>query len=260
MVQQRQRRVRSVTTRRPNGLATPLMFISSCAVLPACQTTGDHEPSAHSRGRIDLYRAICDGNARCETFDDTYADFFGAHVGLADCRDDQTAFVYGSRVGEESWSVTALRTFEWEAEVRFGGVFPSEGHVATNLGCSDVHFQFHSPFLAMQVDSDEFDWARPASGNVFIPLHGSATVDHEFAATARLDGRADAPEPRVTVTIDEPHAAASRYAGLGPGDGFQWGRRLATVVRVVAPEDGIVAVTGWVEICLATVGGSACSH
>jgi hypothetical protein len=235
---------------KPIRIAILLMLTSGVAATAACRTHGDRtgETGSANRGRVDLSVALCDGKSPCEDFDFRSPEMFlHAHVSLTDCFPDQTALLFGA------WSVedAGARPFEWQAEVRLGGVFPSIGHVSTNLGCTDEYTQMHSPDIGLAIDPDGFAWAKLAGEDVFIPFRGTATVDHDFHATAVVDAAGAAAAPRVTVSVDGPDAPPTRQAGLGPGDSFAWGSYRAVVVRVVAPQDGLLGAIGWVEIALA---------
>jgi hypothetical protein len=134
--------------------------------------------------------------------------------------------------------------------VRFGGVFPAFNRVGTNLGCFDEHPPAHTPDVGVRVDPDGFSWAKLEGDDVFIPLRGKATLDHVLVAKARLDTGDAALVPRVTVSVEGSGASPLAYPGLGPGDSFPWGGRRAAVVRIVAPEEGLIGAIGWVEIHL----------
>jgi hypothetical protein len=234
---------------KPIRIAILLMLASAVAATAACRTHGDRtgEEGSASGGRVDLSVALCDGKSPCEDFDFLSPEMFlHAHVSLTDCFPNQTALLFGA------WSVrdAGSRPFEWQAEVRLGGVFPSIGHVSTNLGCTDEYTQMHSPDVGLAIDPDGFAWAKLAGQDVFIPFRGTATVDGDFHATAEFDAADAAAAPRVTVSVDGPDAPPTRHADLGRGDSFAWSSYRAVVVRVVAPQDGLLGVIGWVEIRL----------
>jgi hypothetical protein len=234
-----------------------LWWASIFGAVAAChpeESVGGPDPtrrdggSARRPGEVDLTRALCDGNSVCEDFGMEEV-FFGDVIALDDCVANRTALLRGSWLVEDA----ASRPFEWEAEVRVGGVFPTRDHVATNTSCVDAHWQAHSPDVGLAFDPPGFAWARLEGDNVFIPLRGKATIDHDFHATAVLDGSDAASTPHVNVTVVGPEGSPTEKGGLGYGDRFPWGKRRATVVRVVAPQAGLLGAIGWVEINLADV-------
>ena len=120
-------------------------------------------------------------------------------------------------------------------------------HVGVELGCSDEHPPLHSPDVGVALDPDGFAWARLEVGDVFIPIHGKATLDGRFAATASLDNPGVPSSPRITVTTTGPGAPQTSHGGLGPGDTFLWGVDRARLVRVVPAREGLLGPIGWVE-------------
>ena len=85
---------------------------------------------------------------------------------------------------------------------------------------------------------------------VFIPFDGEATIDHDFHAKARLDGRDDVSAARVTISVVGSDSARTEHHGVGSGDTFPWGSYRAFVVRVVEPQDGRLGAIGWIQIKL----------
>jgi hypothetical protein len=247
-----------MTPANPVGTWSSLWWAAIFGLVAAChgdETVGGHVgPKGSGRtvlrpGEVDLYRAFCDGNSVCEDFDDHGEAFFGDAMKVVDCVANQTVLLAGWWLVEDA----ASRPFEWEAEVRIGGVFPTRGHVATNTFCVDEHWQMHSPDVGVAFDPNGFAWARLEGEDVFIPLRGKATIDHEFHATAVVDPSDAASALHVRVTVEGPDASRAFSGDLGHGDSFQWGTRRATVVRVVAPEAGLLGPIGWVEIRLADI-------
>jgi hypothetical protein len=236
---------------KPIQMLTLLVLTPNAAAMAACHGHGDREQETTSvvdaSHPVTLYDFVCDGKRYCHDFDYRHPDpFLGASIGVTECKAKQTAVLFGF------WSVqdASSRPFEWSAEVRFGGVFPSLGHVGTNMGCGNEHPQALSPEAIVAADPDGFAWAMLDGDDVFIPLRGEATIDHAVHATAVLDGTDSASAPRVTVSTEEPPAPPSAHRGLGLRDSFPWGGHRATVVRVVAPQDGVLGAIGWVEVSL----------
>jgi hypothetical protein len=224
-------------------------LISATMVVTACHA-GDDERRARARltdpaYQVDLFKVLCDGGTYCDDFDRTHPSMTALHLELADCMASETAVLFGS------WSVGSDSSrFGWEAEVRYGGVFPTFHRVGTNLGCFDEHPPAHTPDVGVRVDPDGYEWAKLEGDDVFIPFRGKATLDNAFAARVALDVGAPGPVPRVTVSLEGPDASLTSVANLGPGDTFSWGGHRARIVRVVAPQEGLVGAIGWVEIAL----------
>jgi len=235
---------------KPIRLVTVLALTSSLATTMACRGQGDRSADAGTAPpavQVDLYQTLCDGSRFCDDVDYRHPDlFFGAHVGVTSCAPDQRSVLFGS------WSVgdAESRPFEWEAEVRPGGVFPSLGHVGTTLGCGNEHPQAPSPEVEVAMDPAGFAWAKLEGDDVFIPMRGTATIDHEFPARAVIAPADDGSAPRATVSVEGPDASAARHGDLGPGDSFPWGDHRAAVVRIVAPQDTLLGAIGWVEVHL----------
>jgi hypothetical protein len=236
------------------SIRIPLFLIVATTLVAPVGCRRHHEPRDEGAGEpADLYLAICTGKRVCDDFDSREpARFFDAFVGITDCVKDAGA-LFGSWQIEDADS----RPFEWKANVRRGGVFPSLGHTATNLGCGFYRPQAPLANGAVALDPDGFAWAKLERDDVFIPLGGEATIRHEFHATASLDQPGDASIPRTTVSVEGSRAARTVYAGLGRGDRFPWGKDGATVVRVVGPQSGVLGAIGWVEIELTAADLSA---
>jgi hypothetical protein len=221
------------------------------ATTSACRREGGRNGEARTDASaggepVDLYHAICDGKRLCDDFDSLHPErFFDAIVGITDCSNG-VGVLFGSWQVEDADS----RPFEWKADVRRGGVFPSLGHVATGLGCWFYRPQAPLASVIVALDPEGFGWVKLQGDDVFIPFHGEATIDHDFHATAKVEERGDASTLRVTVSVKGPHDERSVYRGLGAGDVFPWGLDRARVVRVVEPTDGVLGTIGWVEIDL----------
>ncbi len=236
-----------------------LLLVCTLAVSGAlgCHGSGDRRPDGGSTNPsppIDLFRALCDGATICDDFDRVGPmRYFDASIGIVDCLTNDGAALYGS------WSLDDAdsRSFEWAADVRYGGFFPMLGHIGVDVGCGDEHPQVHSPDVGVAFDPDGFDWARLEAGDVFIPIHGKATLDARFAATASLDDPGVPSSLRITVTTMGPEAPQTSHGGLRPGDTFLWGVARARVVRVVPAQDGLLGPIGWVEIALSDPGAPA---
>jgi hypothetical protein len=224
--------------------------LSASMVLTACRTRNDERrqraPLGDPAYQVDLFKVLCDGGAYCDDFDRTHPSMTDLHLELADCLTGETAVLSGS------WPVASPDSvlFAWEAEVRYGGVFPAFHRVGANLGCFDEHPPAHTPDVGVRVDPDGFEWAKLQRDDVFIPFRGRATLDHASSARARLDTGTLGSVPSVTVTVDGPDASLGAFLGLAPGDSFSWGRHRAAIVRVVAPQEELVGTIGWVEIRL----------
>jgi hypothetical protein len=142
------------------------------------------------------------------------------------------------------------RLFEWKAAARIGGVIPLQGVVVAPLGCSEHGpGSYPYPIAGLIIAPDGFADAALARGNVFIPLDGEASFDHDLRATAvvRTETR-DAAGPLVTVSIDKAPGRTDVHEGLRVGDAFAWGDRRGTIVRVVEPQGGKFGAIGWVEV------------
>jgi hypothetical protein len=234
---------------KPIPLAILLMCIPGVTAALGCRRSGDRRQDADSTSpsdSIDLVVALCDGASICEDFDRVGPfRFDGASIGIVDCLTNGGAALVGS------WSLddAGSHPFEWEADARLGGFFPTRGHVGVEVGCGDEHPQVHSPDVGVALDPDGFAWARLDVGDVFIPIGGKATLDGRFGATASLDNPG-VPSPRITVTTTGPEAPQTSRGGLGPGDTFLWGVARARLVRVVPAREGLLGPIGWVEIAL----------
>jgi hypothetical protein len=237
-----------VTTVKPAWLVAAVS--SASMVMTACHAGTERRERAKLSDparQVDLFVVLCDGGTPCDDFDrksPTMVDTL--HLELADCLGSETAALFGS------WSVAGAdsRLFAWEAEVRYGGVFPAFHHLGANLGCFDEHPPAHSPDVGIRSDPDGFDWAQLEGDDVFIPFRGQATLDHALVARARLDTGDAAAAPRVTVSVEGPDATPVAHPGLGPGDSFSWGGYRAAVVRIIPPQEALVGAIGWVEIRL----------
>ncbi len=235
---------------RPIQLPILLICLSGIAGALGCRESGDRRPDAgrsSPSASIDLAGALCDGATICDDFDRRGPElFFGALIGIVDCLTGDGASLLGSWPLDDAGSYP----FEWEADVRLGGFFPTLGHVAVEIGCGNEHPQEPLPDTGVALDPDGFAWARLEGDNVFIPIHGKATLGGRSSATASLDNRDVPSSLRTTVTTTGPDAPPTVHGGLGPGDTFPWGFATARVVRVVPAQDGLPGPIGWVEIAL----------
>jgi hypothetical protein len=224
-------------------------MMSASMVVTACHLRDDDRRERvrlDPAYKVDLFKVLCDGGTYCDDFDRSHPSMTALHLELADCKEGETAVLFGSWSAADSSSPL----FGWEAEVRYGGVFPAFHRVGANLGCFDEHPPAHTPDVGVRVDPDDFDWARLEGDDVFIPFRGKATIDRAFIASAKLDIGPSAAGPRVTVSVEGPDASLGSFPGIGPGDSFSWGSHRAAIVRVVAPQDGLIGAIGWVEIDL----------
>ncbi len=247
-------------TTPPTRIATALIAASTLAAAIACRAdnrsgNARNDASVTAGPQTDLYLAVCDGKRYCDDFDSRYPErFFDAFVGVTACdRKDVMATLFGY------WQVAdaEARPFEWKADVRLGGLLPSLGHTITSVGCSIYRPQSPLASAVVALDPDGFAWAQLEGEDVFIPFRGEATIDHEFHATAALEPLGDAATPAVTVSVEGPHDPRTVHRGLGRGDRFPWGGYIATLVRVVTPQDGVLGAIGWVEIGLSAPGPGA---
>ena len=230
----------------PIPFTISLIALAGVAASMACDDhpkVGSGCPAVNSA--IDLRKAVCGSRGVCN---DIAADepprFRGAYIGLDSCRTANGAALFGS------WQIDGATpsAFEWKAPVRAGGVFPSRGYLATPVHCApaDRCYPFSTTTVALFLTG--FDWVEPDADNVFIPLHGVATIDHAFHASATLDERRDAAAARATILAEDLHGAETTDASVG--DAFPWGRYLASVVRIIEPQDGMLGPVGWVEVRL----------
>jgi hypothetical protein len=234
---------------KPTWMAILSMLTSCAAPATVSRAHRDAGPEPASPPAEDpLFDTTCESRQYCRDIDVENPDLdFGAEIGLVDC----TAYKGASLRG--SWPVEGTTAqFEWQAEARVNSVFPTLGPMVTYLGCAQRHPEVHSPEVLIARNPDGLDWARLEGDDVFIPLSGSATLDRVFHATAVLDARDGASEPRVTVSIEEPPLARppARHPDLGRGDGFSWGYHRATVIRIVPTQERALGAIGWVEINL----------
>ncbi len=234
-----------------------LGWVSLLGVVAACHSEEPvdapfprRDGGGRSRPGVDL-TGLCSGKSVCADFGSDRV-FYGDVIRLDDCAVNGAALLNGFWWVEDAGS----RPFEWEAEVRVGGVFPTRGHMATNLYCDKAHGQAHTPDVGLAFDPPDFAWARLEDDDVFIPLGGKAEIDHELHASAVLEGPNAASTGHVRVTVVGRDGYPAVWYGLERGDDFQWGRHRATVVRIVAPQAGVLGAIGWVEIELADVEGN----
>jgi hypothetical protein len=235
---------------KPDRWAIHLVLALSLAGALGChhaRRTGRGSPWDVRPGQVDFDRAFCGGRYDCGSVVKGPDEILnGAWMGTADCLPDQSAIVTGS------WSIEDAGSppFEWRARVRRGGVLPSLSRVMAIIGCGDYHPGHDSPGFLYAFDPDGFADVRLEGDDVFIPLEGEAILDHRSHATATLETIDPEPGTYVRISIEEPDASPVTLASLGRGDRFAWGGRLATVVRVVHPTDGLLGTIGWVEIHL----------
>jgi hypothetical protein len=199
---------------------------------------------------IDLTDVVCGTRAYCTPVTgDTVEEVQGASIGVDHCETDAgpAAFFGGWQVHGEQPS------FEWKGPVRTGGVFPSVGYLATPVQCTPKDRCFPFPSSTVAVSLTGFDWATLQGDDVFIPFGGQATIERGFHATASLDAGADAAAARATIWAEGLHGAQT--TDTAPGDTFGWGRYLASVVRIVQPQDGVLGPVGWVEVRLSEPTG-----
>ena len=229
------------------GTAALLLFLSTAPLL-ACRSRASAIDAGVAVEPVqDLAKVVCRDRARCDDFDSRWPyRYRDAFVGISGCVGKETVNLFGSW-GEADAEPTF---FEWKAPVRVGGVFPSHAFTAASLGCVTNPPNFPFPGVIMAFEPSDFEWAALAHEDVFIPLQGEATLDHEFRATATLDSRGDASALSVSVALGAPDASGIEHHALGVGDRFAWGSHGATVVRVVEPQDGVLGAIGWVEVKL----------
>lgn len=238
---------------KPDRWAIFLALAASLAGALGChhaRRTGRGSSWGIRPGQVDLHEALCYGSDRRVCGDIVMTEpeeiLSGARMGASDCLPDQSTIATGSWPIEDAGSPP----FEWQARVRRGGVLPSLGHVIAILECEDYHPGHDSPGFPYAFDPDGFADVMLEGDDVFIPLEGQATLDHESHATATLETIDPEPGTYVRISIEEPDALPLTLASLGRGDRFPWGGRLATVVRVIHPTDGLLGTIGWVEIHL----------
>jgi len=101
----------------------------------------------------------------------------------------------------------------------------------------------------------EYTWFAPTKGHLFIPLHGSASLDgllaipvppdRSYELGPLLDSVAIDIQPAGATAVPPPHVPS--YPGLRPGDTFVWGMHSAEVVRILNRAGPLI---GWVEVVL----------
>jgi hypothetical protein len=230
----------------PIRFTIALIALAGVAASVACddqRKVGGECPEVNSP--IDIAKAVCGSRGVC-TYMSTHdaIQIRGAYIGLDSCGTADGAAFFGS------WQVDGApsRAFAWKGPVRTGGVFPSRGYLATPVQCTPANRCYPFATTTVAVALTDFDWVEPDDDNVFIPLHGLATIDQAFHASATLDERRDAAAARATILAEGLLGAQTIDAGVG--DAFPWGRYLASVVRIVEPQDGLLGPVGWVEIRL----------
>src|ERR1019366_3023674 len=230
----------------PIHFAMKLIAVAGVTASVACndeQKVGGGCPLVNSP--IDLSEAACDSHDICHyIYGHPPQNIRGATIGLDSCGSSDDATFFGSWQLDDASS----RAFKWRGPVRIGGMFPSRGYLASPVQCTPADRCYPYPTTTVAVALTGSDWPKLDDDDVFIPLHGLATIDHAFHASATLDDRGDAAGARATIFAEGVHGAKTTDAGVG--DAFPWGRSLASVVRIVEPQDGVLGPVGWVEIKL----------
>jgi hypothetical protein len=227
-----------------------IVGIVLAAILFACSHNSDGDRLNEMPPPSDLRQETCDGVRDCESFDGREPRKMGPlDLRIGGCWHRQRLAPLDGREGGDAASSPL---FEWSAMVRWGGVFPIGNAVASPLDCTEHGpGSFPFPSVTLLVAPEGFTDAGLAPGNVFIPMHGEATLDHDFKATADLDPSSDdASVPAVTVLIANGRAYPRVHRGLRAGDAFRWGNRDATVARILPTQSGKFGVIGWVEVRL----------
>ena len=142
-------------------------------------------------------------------------------------------------------------TFEWVANVRVGGAFPSGHEVTIEASCVRMHRQVDDVFAIFAPATARFASVALENDDIFIPIAGQATVGKQFSATAALQPASEtSPNPRVTIETNGGDAPRS-FPDLAAGNAFPWGPYRATLVRIVPPNDAArYGEIGWAEIRL----------
>jgi len=237
-----------MSVRRGPLLALALSVVMSAARQADGESVDAEAPDAsscHARHRC-LSDAVCGGKHVCGIIwhsGSTIAS--GAEIAVDTCEaHGQSALFYGGWIIRDPGGFL----FEWEAEVRYGGLLPSLGQVIMNLGCGVA--ESVSPWLTALVayDPEGFNHLRLRDDDVFIPIGGKASIDKSAHATAMIDPKEGCGRPRAKVSIEVPRGPPLVYDNLRRGDSFVWGSHWVTVVHIVPPFMGFVGEIGWVEI------------
>jgi hypothetical protein len=108
------------------------------------------------------------------------------------------------------------------------------------LLCLGTYFALHGETV---IGTDGVLFLRPLR-RTFVPFAEIQSVDRDVHAPTKLVVRTRAGKT-FKRTMPAPVARAARV-----GDAFPWGRYVASVVRIVAPQGRVLGPVGWVEIRL----------
>jgi hypothetical protein len=195
------------------------------------------------------YTGLCrDGNYCAALSSLSPTTQFGATVGILDDAGipDKSCELFGF------WPLgdSGPQSFQWQAEVRVNGAFPSLQEVFVAIGCMLAHPQvpyYRSGDFARATGM--FARTKLEDGDVFIPFVGHASLDERYVATAeRKPSDDDASVLRVTITVQDGTSPPMSYPDLRGYDRFMWGPYPATVVRLVPPREHGYGEIGWVEV------------
>jgi hypothetical protein len=188
---------------------------------------------------VCLVRGACDS-----AYSDLPLGFKSTYTGVRECADVVEPDLFGGWPLDDA----GAHSFEWNASILAGGVFPSLDSLAVPIGCAKPRESYPFAMATIAFDLTGVDWAKPANDDVFILFQGESTVDHEFHATATFDEHEDGAPSRATIVADGPSGRETRHAGAG--DAFGWGPYRASVVRIIKPQYDELEPIGWVEIKL----------
>jgi hypothetical protein len=188
---------------------------------------------------VCLVRGACDS-----AYSNLPLGFKNTYTGVRECEDVVEPDLFGGWPLDDA----GTHSFEWNASILAGGVFPSLGSLAVPIGCAKPRKSYPFAMATIAFKLTGVDWAKPDGDDVFVLFQGESTVDHEFHATARFDAPEDGAPPRATIVADGPGGRETLHAGAG--DAFAWGPFRASVVRIIEPRYDVLEPIGWVEIKL----------
>jgi hypothetical protein len=188
---------------------------------------------------VCLVRGACDS-----AYSNLPLGFKSTYTGVKRCEDIVEPDLFGGWPLDDA----GAHSFEWNASMLAGGVFPSLGSLAVPIGCAKPRKSYPFAMATIAFDLTGVDWAKPDGDDVFILFQGESTVDHEYHAKAAFDPGEDGASPRATIVADGPAGPETLHARSG--DSFAWGHYQAAVVRIIEPHYDVLEPIGWVEIKL----------
>ncbi len=142
---------------------------------------------------VCLVRGACDS-----AYSNFPLGFKNTYTGVRGCGDVVEPDLFGWWPLDDA----GTHSFEWNASILAGGVFPSLDSLAVPIGCAKPRKSYPFAMATIAFDLTGVDWAKPDDGDVFILFQGESTVDHEFHATATFEAHEDGAPPRSTIVAD----------------------------------------------------------